>query len=429
MAEDRIERIELHHVSVPLPTPIFPVWIPGHAVTALASTLLVVKTREGRTGLASGPAFGRERSGLGAFIEPFLIGADPMDVDGARERLRQAAFLGWRNNWMDIAFWDLAAQARDIPIHALLAERLGAPPGPAPDRVVAFASFQELRKRPARMEAVERALRAGFRGVKIGVHHRTEAEDFADLDATRAAAGPATELYVHAHQAWSVALARSVPQWTEDRALRFSARAAELGYARVQEPLYSDDWGRLAALRAEAGLPVAGGDLSVSAAQLRNLARLRCYDILTPAVGFAGLGRLEVAMAAARDSGLDFSPMTYWDGIEVTCHLHALAAWARVRPGAAPRLALPWEPPAQMPEYRDAILREPLSIDEDGTLAVPTAPGLGVELDGRALERFSERFFVSTPVRLLVSSARRSGLRQTAEIAGRPRDGTRSKPS
>ena len=38
---------------------------------------------------------------------------------------------------------------------------------------------------------------------------------------------------------------------------------------------------------------------------------------------------------------------------------------------------------------RDELLKEPIRIESDGTIAVPERPGLGVELDLRAVERYS----------------------------------------
>lgn len=423
--EDRIERIELYHVEVPLPTSLFPSWIPGHAVDALASTLLIVHTHGGLRGYATGPAMGRERDGLGAFIGPFLVGLDPFDIDQARERLRQASYLGWRNNWMDLAFWDLAAQARGLPVHELMTERLGACARAKSDpvhRVSTFAAFQESRPPRARAEAVERALSLGFRGVQFGVQSETEAEDLDLLETVRAAAGGEAELYVHAHQAWGVSLVQGFPTWSFDRAARFMERAAELRYARVQEPLHEEDWDGMAQLRATAKVPLGGGDLSVSAAQLRNQARLGCFDVLTPSAGLAGLTRLEGAMRAALEFDLDVCPMTYGDGFELIAHLHACVAWSRLasQPERV-RLAFPWDPPAQRPEYRDALLGLPLQVDSEGCLPVPDQPGLGVRVDPAALKRFGTLFYELTPVRLLVSSARKKGLRHTAEIAQRPR--------
>ncbi|MEO1231844.1 MAG: enolase C-terminal domain-like protein [Myxococcota bacterium] len=433
---DRIERIELHHVEVPLPTPLFPAWVPGHAVDQFSATLFVLRTQRGLVGCATGPSLGREREGLGEFIGPFLVGLDPYDLDGVHERLREASYLGWRNNWIDVAFWDVAAQARGIPVHELLTERLlspcGEPRGAArpsspnvagrepPERVATVATHQEVRHGPSRVESVERALRMGFQSVMFGVGHGEEDADIELLRSVREAVGSGPELYVHAHQGWRVSLVRELPRWTFERARRFVEEAARLAYRRVQEPLHEGDIEGIERLRSVAPLPLGGGDVAVSGARLRILARLGCYDVLTPSVSFAGLGRLEAAMRAALDYDLDFSPMTYGDGFELTAHLHAVAAWSRLR-GTPARLSFPWDPPAQMPEYRDALLGLPLHVDSEGCLPVPTAPGLGVCYDPSALNRFTTPFYETTPVRLMVASARTAGLRQTQEIAQRSR--------
>ena len=122
----KIERIELHHVAISLPTAFFPVWIPGYPQYRQCYTLLTVTTRDGLVGHATGSAFDREREGLGEFIGQFLLGLDPYDLDQVQERLRQASYLGWRNNWMEIAFWDLAAKAQGVPVHELIAQRIDA---------------------------------------------------------------------------------------------------------------------------------------------------------------------------------------------------------------------------------------------------------------------------------------------------------------
>src|SRR5687767_4869660 len=120
MSEGKIEKIELFHVDIPLPTPFFPAWIPGYPQDRQRYTLLRLTTRDGLVGHATGTAFNREREGLGEFIVQFLVGLDPYDVDAAVERLRQSSFLGWRNPWMELAFWDLAAQARGVPLWRLI---------------------------------------------------------------------------------------------------------------------------------------------------------------------------------------------------------------------------------------------------------------------------------------------------------------------
>jgi L-rhamnonate dehydratase len=34
------------------------------------------------------------------------------------------------------------------------------------------------------------------------------------------------------------------------------------------------------------------------------------------------------------------------------------------------------------------IIKNPVQMDEDGTIAVPQGPGLGIEIDEQAVERF-----------------------------------------
>lgn len=418
----KIEKIELHHLDVPLPTALFPVWIPGYPQYRQSYTLLVVRTNDGLTGYASGPAFDRERESLGEYIGQFLLGIDPYDLDAVRERLRQASYLGWRNSWMDVAFWDLAAKKRGVPVHQLIFERArvdGDEDAGSPESVSAYASFRELRAPMVRAEAIERAQRKGFTAAKISVHSGSETEDLEQLTAARKVAGDGFELSVHAHQAWSVSLVESVPRWDPARARRFVERAADLGYAWVQEPLHDEAWDDLTELTSNARIPIAGGVLSVSFLSLRAMIRQGCYALVTPDAAFAGLDNVTRAMRCCRIRGLDFAPASNGDGLSLAANVHALAAWQRLTGDRSGRLEFPWEPPAMIPEHRDAILTAPLHIRSDGTVPVSARPGLGVDVEPTALRRHGTRFYHLTPVRFVVSSARRAGLRQTAEFMQR----------
>jgi len=57
--------------------------------------------------------------------------------------------------------------------------------------------------------------------------------------------------------------------------------------------------------------------------------------------------------------------------------------------GGGPFLELPYDPPGWTPERRDFMLAEPVLPSTDGYLAVPDRPGLGVELDEDAVERYA----------------------------------------
>lgn len=409
---DRIERIELFHVDVPLPTPFFPLWIRGYPQHNLRCTLVILTTRDGLVGAATGAAFDRERSGLGEFIGPFLLGLDPYDLDEVAERLEQATILGWRNSWIETAFWDLAAQARGVPLHQLIAERTGLPlKAEAPRALPAYASFGEYRVPEARAEATERARRLGFGSVKIGLDGASEHDDLAVVRAARQAGGPELEILVHAYQARRISLVERHPRWTVRRAEAFAAAAAELGVAWLQEPLSEG----LAELAGRSPIPIVGGDVAQSWLELEALIERSHYRVLTPDVTFSGPTAIVRTLRALAAKGMGFSPRSFSDGVALLSNLHALAAWSRLEASRGPiRLEFPWEPPAMLPPLRDALFERPLEIDASGAVQVPTGPGLGIALDPRALRRYAQRFYTLTPVRFVVSSARRSGLVETS---------------
>jgi D-galactarolactone cycloisomerase len=416
----KIEKIELYHLDIPLPSALFPVWIPGYPQYRQSYTVLTITTADGLTGFASGPAFEHERESVGEYIGQFLLGIDPYDLEAVRERLRQASYLGWRNSWMDVAFWDLAAQIERVPLHRLIYERaFGKSEGDAPEAVPVCASFRELRAPLVRAEAIERAQRNGFTAAKISVHSASEADDLEQLSVARSSAGPKFELYVHAHQAWSVSLVESVPRWDLDRARRFVDHATALEYGWVQEPLHDDAWDELTRLSSECTIPIAGGVVSVSFISLRAMIQQRCYTVLTPDTAFAGLDSLVRTMRTCHERGLAFAPSSNGDGLTLAANAHALAAWHQKTGDRTSRLEFPWEPPAVIPEYRDAILTAPLHVRPDGMLPIPNRPGIGVDVDPQTLKRHGTRFHHLTPVRFVVTSARRAGLRQTAEFMQR----------
>ena len=200
-----------------------------------------------------------------------------------------------------------------------------------------------------------------------------------------------------------MSLVESVARWDLDRARRFVARAAELDYRWVQEPLHDEAWDELTQLTAEAPIPIAGGVLSVSFISLRAMIQQRGYSLFTPDAAFAGLDNVARTMRACHERGLGFAPSSNGDGLALAANAHALAAWQRMTGDRTSRLEFPWEPPAMIPEPRDAMLTAPLAVRADGMLPIPTQPGIGVEVDPQALKRHGNRFYHLTPVRFVVS--------------------------
>ena len=401
-----IARIELYHVRIPLPATFRPSWIPGFPQNENRLDLIRVITDDGVEGWSAGPAMGRERDGFGKLLGPYLIGEDPTDIPLMQQRLREASYLGWRNFWIEPAFWDIKGKLAGKPVCELL--------GGAPRKVRVYASTGEVKDPGARIEECEARYEEGFRAVKLRVHDFDEAKDIAQVTETAKALGDRMTIGVDANQGWRVTIIGDAPLWDLPRAKRFADAGADAGIAWLEEPLPMDDYDALATLTRETRVPIAGGEIhSQGLAELRMMIERRCYDIFQPDAMFTGgiAQTLEVAHLC-RAAGLKYTPHTWTNGVgfAVNLHLHAAAGFADEKD-----LEYPYNPPSWTVEGRDGILAEPFHHDK-GWVQVPTKPGLGIEIDRAALRRWGKRTFVMDKKRLVLFALRDRGLKAAREI-------------
>jgi L-alanine-DL-glutamate epimerase-like enolase superfamily enzyme len=412
----RVARIELYHVAVPLPAAFHPSWIPGFPQRENRFDLLRVITDDGVEGHAAGPALGHERQGLGSVLGPYLLGEDATDIDVIQQRCREIGYLGWRNGWIEPAFWDIKGKLAGKPVCELL--------GGARRKVRVYASTGEVREPRARIAEAEARHAEGFRAIKLRVHDFDEAKDIAQVVETARAVGDKMKIAVDANQGWRVAAIADAPRWDLARARRFAAACADAGVAWLEEPLPMDDYAAQAALTAESKVPIAGGELHTGGlAELRMMIERRCYHIFQPDAVFTGgiAQTLEVARLC-KQHGLMYTPHTWTNGIGFAVNLQLMAA-----AGFADEkeLEFPYDPPGWTVEARDGILAEPFR-HRNGELEVPDRPGLGFDIDARALRRYGKRYFVMDRKRLIWFALRDRGVAAAREIdaARRKRLGT-----
>jgi L-alanine-DL-glutamate epimerase-like enolase superfamily enzyme len=180
-----------------------------------------------------------------------------------------------------------------------------------------------------------------------------------------------------ANQGWRVdVFDPTTPRWSFKRALATARAYEEFDVAWLEEPLDQFDFEGYRRLRDQTTTPIAGGELCGDVWALREHIERRSLDIVQPDAMFTGgiTGALEIA-TLARYAGLGFAPHTWSNGLGLVGNLHVLAAthgsW----------LEYPYDPPGWVPEGRDAMLTQPIMIDQDGWVSLPQGPGLGVELD------------------------------------------------
>ncbi len=402
---DQVARVELYHFAAPLPSAFHPSWIPGFPQNENRATLVRVITQDGVEGWSAGPALGKERRGLGDLLGPYVLGEDATDIALVQQRLREMSYLGWRNWWIEPAFWDIKGKRANRPVYELL--------GGEGRTVECYASTGEVRSGRERIEECEARLAEGFHSIKLRVHGE-EQDDIAQVTEVAAALDGRMAIGVDANQAWRVTAIADAPLWDLERAKRFSDVCADAGVAWIEEPLPMDAYDDLATLSGYSRVPIAGGELHTGAfPELKMMVDRRCYSMFQPDAVFTGGIAQTLALARyARSAGLRYTPHTWTNGLGFAVNLQVFLASGAA---ADEHLEYPIDPPGWVPEARDAMLTQPFLHDR-GKIAAPTGPGLGIEIDRGALRKYGKRFFVMDRKRLVLFSLRDRGIKASKEI-------------
>jgi D-galactarolactone cycloisomerase len=402
---DPVARVELFHFAAPLPDTFRPSWIPGFPQNENRATLIRIETKSGVEGWSAGPAIGKEREGLGDLLGPYMIGEDATDIHLVQQRLREMGYLGWRNWWIEPAFWDIKGRIAGKPVFELL--------GGSPTTVNVYASSGEVRGPADRIAEAEKRIDEGFKAFKIRVHE-DEVADEKQVRETAAAVGDRLALGVDANQAWRVTAVADAPLWDLDRAKRFADVCADAGVSWLEEPLPMDAYDDLAALTEYSKVPVAGGELHTSAyPELAMMVNRRCYSVFQPdAVFTGGIAQTLRLARLCREKGLSYTPHTWTNGVGMAINMQVYLA-----SGFASQnyFEYPLDPPGWMPEARDAMLEEPF-IHDKGTLTPPGLPGLGFNINHKMLRKYGQRFFSMNRRKLVFFALRDRGIKASREM-------------
>lgn len=339
-------------------------------------TLVVVHTDEGLTGLGS--VFTSEAlvRGAIALLEPLWRGEHALEPQRVSEKLHQHTFWTGRGgsvthaiSGIDIALWDLLGQATGQPVGRLLGGRYR-------ERVAPYASL--LMEEPARMRDRLLEVKArGFRAFKIGwgPFGRSSARlDEAIVRAAREAIGPDSRLMVDA--GGSDAYWPNGYKW----ALNASRMLAEYAVEWFEEALRPDALEDFVLLREHSPVPIAGGEVLTRRQAFQPFLAARAFDVVQPDVTKVGGISEERAIATmARDHGVKFVPHGWNTAVGLAADLHLASAF----------------PDTDLVEYLagsafiDEITVGGWHLDDDGMLAIPSRPGLGLDLDRDAVAKYT----------------------------------------
>ncbi len=378
----KITKVELFHISIPLKSIFYPSWITGYPQTHNRFTLLRLTTDADLIGVAAGVAFGEEREGLGGLLAPYILGLDPCDLDLAHQRITEASFLGWRNYWMEAAFYDIKAQAEDVPVWKML----GGTEKPIPVYWSTGATCQPKRH----SKVIKQAQEADYKGVKLRVKSKTLDEDVQVIKETRSRVDQDFPLMIDANQGWLVTIVDRIPVWDLNRAQQFVKSIADQNIWWLEEPLEMHKYEELADLRKSSTIKIAGAELNAGWHEARMFLHFDSLDLYQPDVTVFGFQDTLKVIDEVKTRNLGFSPHTWTNGIGLWTNLHTAALLDRKYP-----LEFPHEPGSWTPEFRDGILESPI-IPKEGHLELPQEPGLAVPINWKKVEKVGRKFFSMT---------------------------------
>lgn len=310
-------------------------------------------------------------------LRALLIGRDPLDVTGLWEDLyRGSIYAGRRGagihalSGVDMALWDIKGQASGKPISALLAETLGDRRPLTSVRVYASALMEQTPELVA--DRVSGVREMGFTALKLGWGPLGPDPKFdARLAAAaRAAAGDAMDLMLDAGYGYGTNVAA---------ATYVGDAIAELGFLWLEEPFLPDAVEAYAELTAQSKVPVAAGEQNATRFEFLELARMQALNVWQPDVSRCG-GITEILRIAelAEQYGVWLVPHAWKSGILKAASLHVNA----VIPGQRLQEWSIADNPLQQ-----QLVSTPLPII-DGAAAVPTQPGLGVQVDDAIVREY-----------------------------------------
>ncbi len=348
------------------------------------ATLILVETDSGLTGI--GAALGSPPV-VSAIVEhelaPEVVGEDPLFSERIYEKMyngsraqpalergvpqpevsRRSGMVMEAIAGIDIAIWDVKAQALGIPVYQAL--------GAVRSHVRGYASGGWAPGDEAEAELGGYAAK-GFSAVKMRVVGRdgfSIEKCVRRVEAARRGIGPGVELMVDAHGSLEVPVA-----------IRLARALESYDIAWFEEPVSPENHAGQAEVRRATTIPIASGEREFTRYGFQSLLQNNAIDIAQPDVARAG-GFTEIRRIAALTSARDIrlAPHAWGSGILFAASIHVAMAAANchileVSQGYMPMM------------YE--LFNEPFDVRPDGSVHAPDRPGLGYTLRSDALERF-----------------------------------------
>jgi galactonate dehydratase len=331
-----------------------------------------VHTDEGLTGIGEGTLNGFVRTVEAAVreLEPLVVGEDPRHVNTLGRRLVESVSNDGGHLHrhavaaITTACWDILGKSLGVPIHALLG-------GQVRDRVPAYANgwYRAERTPDAFAEMAERPVGMGFRAVKLdpfgtarGFIDSAGLALAVDIVQTLQRRFPGLAILIDVHA-----------RFTDAEAIRLARAFEPLDVYWWEEPTTRDREAPTSTVARGTSLRVAAGETFHLVGQFFTLAHDGGVSIWQPEpMGLGGLGPTLAVVGLAETAGAWIAPHQSGGPIATALCLQLAAC--------VPHFLIQEHfDPFNDPWTRELVTWTP-TLDADGLLSVPDAPGLGLDL-------------------------------------------------
>jgi D-galactarolactone cycloisomerase len=354
-----------------------------------------------------GPA-GVTQSAVDSFYAPLLLGWDPLQNEAAWQHCWRASLdfamkgpMMGAMSGLDMAMFDLKGKLLGVSASELMGGRVR-------DVVPCYATGMYFRKQPENrlmqtiLEEAADYVEQGYKALKIKVGKNMPFDK--ELIVAMRKTFPAVRLMADSNHAYDL-----------PEAVEIGNLLAEHEYKWFEEPLSPQHPELFSKLAEKTGVPIATGECEQTRYGFHSLLSAGGVHIAQPDLAYCG-GPTEALKirAVASAMGINTVPHCWGTQLNLASATHFLAT-GYVEPGRAEAAELLLEKDLTPNPMRDEMYAVELEC-ADGMVIVPSMPGLGVEPDRAAMEKFCIQKTEKTHVGKNVSHADQRRVRDSEKV-------------
>jgi len=337
-------------------------------------TFVKVETDSGLYGLGEVRLANRTNALLGYLSEAmprYVIGRDPLDIEDLFSKMtigdygRMGEVTMSAVSIIEMACWDIMGKSLGLPCYRLMG-------GAVRDRIKAYANGWYTVERTPQMfhEAALRVVERGYLALKLdpfgaGRYELTLDEQARAVDlvaAVRDAIGPERDIMLEMHGRFNPATA-----------ILMANKLEKFRLAWIEEPVPPENLPELKRVAEHVSIPIAVGERLHTMNEFRSLFDLYAVDIIQPDIThFGGLTLTRRLAAWADVYNVLIAPHNVGGPVSTAAALHLAAC--------TPNFMIQ----EHFNDFADSWVKQAApGVPEvvDGYFSLPTAPGLGVELN------------------------------------------------